>query len=290
MNLDKVHNRYKILIVACSLILTLAVCHTFVVNIGIPADWTTYRLASRALVEGRSPYDLDNDYQFYNPPWALLPLIPFAYLSYPYDSIGILVLGLVGVVGFCYWVGIPGKNALVWLTTPPIIGGVIVGQIDWMVLFGFTSQCPDSLAYFFLLIKPQVGLGVAIYRFIESCRTRGVLRALYDAFPAVGCLVLSFFIYGFWPLNCVAMAERESTMWYTTLWPQALVAGIPLLYLALSKRNMRYAMVAAPCLSNHVLPSSWMGALLALEHKPKLLAVVSISMWAVMILHAFNIL
>jgi len=288
MKFDKIPNPWKIVIILSSVILTIAACHTFAVYIGIPTDWTTYRLATRALVEGRSPYVLDNDCQFYNPPWALLPLIPFAYLPPPLDSLCIVALGLVGVVGFCLWVGIPGKNALVWLTTPPVIGGVIVGQIDWMVLYGFTLQMPNVLAYFFLLIKPQVGLGVAIYRFVESWRTRGLLKALYETVPVAGCLLASFFAYGLWPLNGVAMAGQEVD-WFTTLWPQALVAGIPLLYLALNQRKVRYAMAAAPCFSNHVLPSSWMGALLALEHKPKLLLVVSISMWAVMILHGLGV-
>jgi len=289
MTYDKMHNSYKVLIVVCSLILTLAACYIFVVNIGIPTDWTTYRLATQAFVEGQSPYDLDNDCQFYNPPWALLPLIPFAYLPSPLDTIGILMLGLIGIVGLCYLIQMPTRNAVVWLLTPPVIGCIIVGQIDWMVLYGFLAACPDVLAFFLLLIKPQVGLGMVVYRFVRLWRKDGLLGAMGAAFPAALCLAISFAVYGFWPLNALAMAKQE-VHWFTTVWPQAIPVGVAFMYLAFRNRDVRYAMAASPCLSNHVLPSSWMGAFLALSYKPKLLAVVSISMWAVMILHAFNIL
>lgn len=277
----------RLIIVLCVLV-AVGICYVFAIRFGPPSDWVVYRLAAEALLRGETPYVIDHEYQFYNPPWALLPLIPLVLLPFPLDAMGSLLLTMVGVLGICYYTRMSSKVAIVWLLTPPVITCILTGQIDWMVLYGFF--CPPVLAFFLLMIKPQVGLGMAVYLFVRLWQQRNLSYAMRKAAPALAWLGLSFIAYGPWPLNALAMAGREAAQWPTTLWPQAVPVGLGLLYWALRKRKAKAAMAAGPCLSSHVIPSSWMGALLALNDEPVVLLIVSVSMWVVLILYTLRVL
>src|SRR5690606_38971700 len=72
-------------------------------------------------------------------------------------------------------------------------------NIDWLPLVGFVL--PPQIGLFFILIKPQMGLAVALFWLVEAWREGG-LREVIRVFGPVGAaLALSLALYGLWPLR-----------------------------------------------------------------------------------------
>lgn len=121
-------------------------------------DWRdTYRPAALALLRGQSPYSVDI---FFAPPWALIPLLPFAMLP---ESIGRAVLFLLALVCYAYTAfrleARPPALAA-FLASPVVMHGLLNSNIEWLPLLGFVL--PPQIGLVFVTIKPQIGLAVAL--------------------------------------------------------------------------------------------------------------------------------
>ena len=134
--------------------------------------------------------------------------------------------------------------------------GLLHGNIDWLATLGFIL--PPHIRMFFISVKPQIGIAVAIFWVIESWREnrwKGILKVLA---PISAALILSFLMFGLWPLRF----ERELSLWWNaSLWPASLPVGLALMVLAIRKREVNYAIGASPCLSPYILLHSWIVSL-----------------------------
>lgn len=281
MNLDNLHNGYKILIVGLAFALLFMACSWVVPFVTLasfpndgwldfrPIDWKVYIDAAKHLIHGESPYKIPGRCQFYNPPWILLVILPFTVLPYPYN------LALFMSVGFVVYLLVYTRyndNPLAtvfYLLSAPIVWGLIAGQIDWIVLAGVLL--PPQYGLFLILAKPQVGCLVALIWLIEAYQEKRVIRTFLPVSVAFG---VSFLIYGFWPLNWIGLVESEPMAW----WPYTLIVGVPLLGWALRTRDVRLAICASPMLSPHSMLHSWSGSLLAVSH-PVVMAILSVGTW-----------
>jgi hypothetical protein len=131
-----------------------------------------------------------------------------------------------------------------------------------------------------------VGFTVAIFWLAEAWRDGGWRRVVYIFWPATLALLLSFVVFGLWPLEPVSAVG--AFWWNASLWPMSIPVGLALLVAAIRTRTINYAMGAAPCLSPYVLFHSWAGALVSIVHLQwETLAAVA-GLWILVLLRAMD--
>jgi len=263
---------FAVLFVACSWIVpwvTVQTFHNEPWENFRPIDWKVYNDAMAQLIRGATPYTIPGAYQFYNPPWILLVILPFTFLPYPYNLALFMTIGFVVYL----WVYSRFNSNLVattfYLLSAPVVWGLIGGQIDWIILIGLLL--PPQYGLFLVLAKPQVGCLIAVIWLIDAYKERRVVRTFAPVLVAFG---LSFLIYGLWPLNWIGLVEAEPMIW----WPYTLVLGVPLLGWALRTHNPRLALCASPILSPHSMLHSWCGSALIIAH-PVVMGVFTVGTW-----------
>jgi len=271
-------------------ILTSALFYIFVVifpHLPIGMDWWhTYRPAALALAHGKSPYSVEI---FYAAPWSLILLIPFALLPFEIGNIGIFLLGLFAFAYVAYKLGADRKSMSIFLLSASVVGCLVYGNIEWMPLLGLVLPAPIGLV--FAVIKPQVGIGIVIYWFVQILRTRGGWAVIKTFAPVTILTLLSFWLYGFWPLRFQQTMEldaKSSISYNTSLWPQGIFIGVWLLYKAIQNNKPGTAIASSPFLSPYALQFTWVAVLAGLVQYPLELLIVSIALWIPVAIRIIN--
>jgi hypothetical protein len=241
-------------------------------------DWDRHYLpAVQALVAGRSPYVGTG---FVNPPWALLPLLPFV-TDETAGRAGLFVLSLAGYALVAMrWDASPVALGL-FLVSPTVLHTLLNGNVEWLVLLGLLL--PPRWGLFWVLVKPQVGAGVALWWAVEVWRDDGWRRVVATVWPVTVALIVSVALFGLWPLRA---AGHPGQWWNASLWPWGLPLGVGLLAYGVWKRDIRAALAAAPFCSPYVLLHAWTGAVLALVRRTWALALVVGGLWGLVLLAA----
>jgi hypothetical protein len=246
-------------------------------------DWQlVWRPGALALMAGESPYAAVP--YFSAAPWGLLPLLPLALLPEAVGR-GLLFAASGGAYAYVAWrLGAKPAALAAFLLSPPVLHGLLNGNLDSLALLGFVL--PPRWGLFFLAVKPQVGVALAVFWAVEAWRA-GRWRALARLLgPICAAYLVSFALFGFWPAEYAKIAEY-SQGWNASLWPMSIPVGLALLVQALRRREMRFALPASPCLSPYVLFHSWSAALVALARStPEMVAAVA-GLWVLVALRAW---
>lgn len=243
-----------------------------------PVDWTiSYRPAALALFSGRSPY---TGLPFFNPPWILAPLIPFAVLPYRLGVAAFFVTNLVVFYSISRRMAARPIARIALFCSFPVIVCLLFGQIDGLVLLGLFM--PRPLGLILLLTKPQMGAAVAVFWLIEAWRAGGWRQTATTIAPVAALFLISLALYGLWPLQ-LDMKDMFVAIFNTSLWPGSLMIGLPLLVYALRHRKESFALMAAPFFSPYVTPQSWSVALVGLMPYELEMVAASLASWALLI-------
>jgi hypothetical protein len=240
-------------------------------------DWdTAFRPATLLLLRGQTPY---SNPLMIHAPWALIPLIPLALLPSAVGSVILIICGLISYTFVAHRLGAKTISIIFLLLSPPVFHVLLNGNLDWMAAIGFVL--PPQFGLFFIAIKPQMGIAVAIFWLVEAWRQGGIKQVFKVFAPFTIALLLSFAIFGLWPLGAF---RTQNYWWNASLWPMSIPVGLALLVAAIRKRKIEYAMAGSPCLSPYVLFHSWVGALLAVVSSvPETIAAV-IGLWILVII------
>jgi hypothetical protein len=241
-------------------------------------DWDRHYVpAVQALVAGRSPYEGTG---FVNPPWALLPLLPFV-ADVTAGRAGLFVLSLaVYALVAVRWGASPVALGL-FLVSPTVLHTLLNGNLEWLVLLGL--PLPPRWGLFLVLVKPQVGAGVALWWAVEAWRDGSWRQMVATVGPVSLALIASLLVFGLWPLRA---AGHPGQWWNASLWPWSLPVGLGLLVFGVWKRDQRAALAAAPFCSPYVLLHAWTGAVLALVSRTWALVLVVVGLWGLVLLAA----
>jgi len=264
----------------CALSMTVYLVATWIAP-ALPraVDWeTVFYPATRAVWATGSPYVQG----FLNPPWAILPLLGCGLAPAP---VGRALLFLMSLAAFAYLAirlgGTPVTTGL-FLLSPPVMHCLLNGNIDWLVLLGLLV--PPQWGLFLVILKPQMGLGVAIYWAWDAWR-QGRWKQLYHTLAPVGlALSMSFVVYGPWPLTLIGQPDKP---WNASLWPLLIPVGLVLLVRALRSEGdtgRDYALAAGPCLAPYIMFHSYVGLLVPLLRKPIEMAIAVGGLWVAVLI------
>ena len=244
-------------------------------------DWSgVFRPATKLLLTGKSPY---GDPGFFSPIWVMIPFIPLTYLP---TSLGRAVLFVLAILSFTY--SAKKLGAKTWITaafliSPPVIFSLWLASNDWMPMLGFVL--PPQIGLFLILTKPQMGSIVALFWFVEAWRKGGYKEAFRVFAPVTIAFLLTFLVFGFWPLRSGSLVTIEHN---ASFWPATIPIGLCLIVASLRKRNMKFAMAATPCLTPYIMFPSWVGVIGAiLSSAPEAITAI-LGTWIFIILRAIS--
>jgi hypothetical protein len=235
-------------------------------------DWSTaFRPATLDLLSGRNPYE---NPLMIHAPWGMLPLIPLALLPESVGRVLLIFCTLAAYTYVAYKLGAKPIAIAFLLMSPPVWHVILHGNLDWLAALGFIA--PPQIGLFFISVKPQMGIAVAPFWLIQAWRLGGWKQVVKTFAPFTIALLLSFAVFGLWPLGA---SRTANYFWNASLWPMSIPVGLALLVTAIRKQKIEYALAASPCLSPYVLLHSWVGVLLAIvSSTPETIAAV-IGLW-----------
>lgn len=250
------------------------------------ADWyATFDPAARGVLEGRSMYEQP---LFSNPPWAVLILLPF--VLFPLAT----ARGLVLVAIIAIWIYIAWRLKSNWaafvalLISPTAIGAVLASNLDAFALTGIFL--PPVYGLFLLMIKPQIGFGVALYYLVQTwreSRAAGVIRAFA---PIILAHIAGLILF---PLWIERLRSQFSNVWNRSIFPYGIPLGIFFLWLAIRKRNVWFALASAPFFSPFLTFYTYLVVQIGLLHpdveklirRDVLQIILCIFLWVIMLIY-----
>jgi hypothetical protein len=198
-------------------------------------------------------------------PWATLVLMPLRLFNARgataiINGVSILLLALV----------IKRFKGNVLFTIPIVIspfGAALLenGQTDALILASLLLPAGLDLLLFW---KPQVCAHAFWVRFRVHPKTYIV--------SAVLLVLVSFFIWGFWPREVFQFAQENliKGWWNRALWPYAIPFGLGLVYLSIRNNDEGYGVMASPLLFPYVNIQSYIGLLVVVACKwPKIFGI-----------------
>ena len=263
--------------------ISVLIIFSFIIAPFVPSgiDWSTvFRPAAREMLYLRSPFNVPG---FFNAPWTVIALIPFALFPEQVGRVLLIFVGLIAYAYIAYRLGGSKWAIVAIMLSPPVMHNMLNGNIDWLVLLGLVM--PPQVGLLFIVIKPQIGVAVVIFWLVESWRIGGYRQTIKVFWPVVCATILSLLLYGLWPLR----ARVEVDLWWNaSLWPVSLPVGLALLVTSLRKRDISYAIGASPCFAPYILFHSWVTALFAIvSSTPETIAAV-VGLWLLIAIRFFS--
>jgi hypothetical protein len=247
-------------------------------------DWhLTYRPVSLLAIQGKSPYSPDLPMPFPYAPWALLPILPLGLLP---ENIGRGAFFVLGIASYCLFALRLGANRITlpaFLLSPPVLHCLLNANLDFMPLVGYVL--PPQIGLFFLVIKPQIGIGGILFWLYISWKKGGFKETVRVFAPVTVAILASFLVFGLWPLK---FFQALSYGWNASLWPLSIPVAICLMVLALRHKEIRYSIAASPCFSPYVLFHSWAGVMGTVLSDTWLSLAAFAGLWAAIIVRALG--
>ncbi len=244
-------------------------------------DWNiAFYPATRLLLQGHNPYSVGT---LHIPIWGLIPLIPFVVLGH---DLGGLLLFFFNLFTYAY-VGYRFKGKpvalLALLLSPLVFYNLFLGNIDSLVLWGLLL--PPPIGLFLIAIKPQIGIGVAVYLARAAWLEGGWRKLLLSFAPVTAALVISFLVLGNW----VAGTSEDvlTAYWNFSFFPWGLPIGLLLLVLAISRRKIAVSLSASPFLAPYISVGSWFVAFMGLLEDNLAMVGVVCGLWLLYGAYAF---
>jgi hypothetical protein len=223
------------------------------------ADWYgTYDPAGRGVLMGHSPYDQP---LFVNPPWAAVLILPFVLFPSGIARGLVLVCSLISVIYLAWRLRAPRVAVIALLFSPTAIASLLAANLDAFVMLGMLLQ--PAWGLLLLLVKPQIGLGAAIYYLFGSWQNGRVLGAIKTFAPLVVCSVIAALLFPQWIERRI---HKPSNEWNRSLFPYGIPLGLFFLWLSLRNRNAMFALASTPFLAPYLTFPTYLAVHVALLH------------------------
>lgn len=249
------------------------------------ADWQeVFRPAVLKWLSGVSPYT--GEHQLFNPPWVLFPLAPFALLPYAIGRAALLVASFAVFAIVAKRFGASPIAMGLFLMAMPTWESYAFGNVEWLVALGLILPRPAGMLL--LAVKPQASIAIMAFYAVEAWRASGIRGLIRLGLPLAVVLVLSFVMFGAWPLASLRYLQYRGSVMDYSFFPLSIVPGVVLVLASLRRQDVRYAMAASPCFFPVLTPMSWLFAFLPLVSMPLELAGAVVTVTALLIITLIN--
>lgn len=234
-----------------------------------------------------NPYG-STEYDFFYPIWLLIPILPLTLLPV---RIGNAVLGVASVITLgtvTYKLGAKPLQLALFLLLPQVLFGAKNGDyMDVLTAVGFVL--PPRWGLFFVLIKPQAGIGVAVYWLFEAWREGGWKQAVHTFAPVGIAYALILLVYSpnlFDSLLAAPGIVGLDSHHNAAMWPFGAVIGAALLAHAVRTRRIGPAILSSACFTPYVGFYSWPTTMLGLLPGNVEFLAATLVMWAIGLIEA----
>lgn len=243
-------------------------------------DWDeTFRPAVLTWLAGGNPY-APGPHPLYNPPWVLLPLLPFALLPQAMGRAALLMASLTAFAMAAKRFGASPLTMIMFVVSVPAFSSVAnLGNIEWLIALGLIL--PRPVGMLLLALKPQASAAVMVWYAVESWRAGGIRGLVKLLSPLVILAGLSFVMFGPWPLRTASYLQFKGADMDYSFFPYTVPVGLVLLIQSIRGRDVRYALPASMCFAPVTLSSTWTIAFLPLVGVPIEMAAAWISLWVI---------
>lgn len=246
-------------------------------------DWHIFMNATRAFWQGADPYIVGTGLnKVYVPFWTYILLGVFVWLP---DALGQIVFFSTGLLLFAYTaIRMQARpyQMVLFLLSRSVVGCLYYGNIDWLVTAGFWM--PPWLGLFFVTMKPQVGLGMAIFWGYASYKEGGVWQVIKTFAPVTLMYGISFVWFGDWTGYWKAMEWSPAN---ASVFPWAVPTGLFCIGTALWVSQYRLAILGTPFLAPYVTLYNLSSTMLATVPYPKAFIAIWIILWMPVVLRYF---
>lgn len=231
-----------------------------------------FRPAALNLLKLENPFNVE---KFFNPPWALAFILPFALLP---ERLGNALYAATSLFGFgyaAYRFGAKPVAIIAFLTLPFTLYNAVQVNVDWLVVIGATL--PPQIGLFLVLLKPQLGIFIAFYWFVQIWREEGWKSVLKVFSPVLLAFILSFVIFGnyFTKAGFLFLAKNKN------FWPYSLPIGLVFLIFSLLKKKPGLSLSSSPFLAPYIQSYSWPIGLIGLFPNQYAFYLATIGLWVI---------
>lgn len=189
-----------------------------------------------------NPYRLE---RFVNPPWAAVFLAPFALPPLEVAVLLQLCLYFCLLTLIIYKYGGNRTGVFLTLTSFMAMDNALELGIDWLPAIGLLM--PPALSGVFLLVKPQIALGVGMTYTRRQILQGGVFMLIF--------LLVTLLIWGYWPDEMQSAVQRytyddQPTNPYNIApsavlpWPVSYLIGLTLGWTAFKRKDAALSILA----------------------------------------------
>lgn len=244
----------------------------------LATDWDgIYLPVVRMILSGQNPF---NTFGFYNPPWVLSLLIPFAMLPYEIGRFLMMLCGMASLAYVAYRLKASRFGVIAILLSPLAFDAMLWGNVEWISLLGLVLPLPLGLVL--LSIKPQMTLCAIGFLLYEEWRKRGFRKMILAMFPVTALFILSFLVYGFYPLHWMQYQAEAGINF--SFYPFTVPLGLGLMIQATRTKKLGYALAASPLFFSTLSPQVWLVEWLAIAALTPELIAVTVSSWGIVMM------
>jgi hypothetical protein len=236
--------------------------------------------AIQVFLHGGNPYLVGKEfYGVYEPFWTYLLLAPFALLPFWTGRILLFFVSLIAFAVSAVKMGASRFQLVLFIFSAAVFGCLYSGNIDFLVTLGFWM--PPQIGLFFVLMKPQIGICIAIFWMYMAWKEGGALKVAKVFAPVTAAYLLSFLLYGFWFKYLFNMPNNP---WNARYFPYLVPIGIFLLYKALQLRDKRLSGISSPMVAPYVTGYNFSIVLLSLFNRPALYLAAWVILWFIVLI------
>lgn len=197
------------------------------------------------VMQGQSPYAA---LPFYNPIWALIPFIPLTILPLPFARDLWSIISAVCLTFALIRFRIKQEHiALILFLSPALALIVLWGNLDALVLLGATLT--PIIGIWFVLLKPQIGLFVALLWIYKAVQSRRWLYLAALVIPISIALTIQFALFGV--PHVIGLPSTAA------VWPWGIGALLALIAAHQIHADEPSALLAGPLVSPYLNVNSW---------------------------------
>ena len=247
----------------------------------IGLDWLNILPSVQAFLSGENPYLVG---EVFEPFWTFIFLSPFALLPY---WVGRVALFLVSLIVFAYnaiRLGATKQQLLLFLLSAAVVGCLNNGNIDWLVTAGLWMH--PTIGLFFIMMKPQIGIGLLIFWSWQAWNKKGVIGLIKLLAPVSIAYLVSFWLYGFWFLRMFKLPHTDINM---TTFPYGIWAGLVLIYLSIKNNDKDLSTISSVFFAPYVSQFSYSAVLLSSFKNKTAFILIWIGLWIPVLMRVFGI-